>query len=84
MFCWDLLIINGIIYYLYTTQTADNYLAIKRDLNTFQNIHKRNIEETKRKYYENIFFKYKNDIKNTWDTIKQTLNRQNLNNDNYR
>ena len=31
--------------FMQTPQTADNYVAIKRDLNTINNIIKRNIEE---------------------------------------
>ena len=36
---------------------------------------RKQIMETKRKYYDHIFSLYKNDIKNTWKIWNETLNR---------
>ena len=36
---------------------------------------RKQIREAKRKYYDHIFSLYKNDIKNTWKILNETLNR---------
>ena len=35
----------------------------------------KNIREAKKQYFDRIFTAYKNDIKKTWKTINETLNR---------
>ena len=34
------------------------------------------ISEAKAKYYSDLFHKYQNDVKNTWDTIKTAINKR--------
>ena len=36
---------------------------------------KQSITEAKQMYYHTFFYKYKNNIKGTWSTIKSLLNR---------
>ena len=55
--------------------TDEIYNMKKTNFKTFERIVKNNIETTKRKYYFEIFKKYKNDMKNTWKTINETLSR---------
>ena len=55
--------------------TDEVYNMKKTNFKTFERIVKINIETAKRKYYFEIFRKYKNDMKNTWKTINETLSR---------
>ena len=43
---------------------------------TYERIVKNKIEETKQKYYFDKFTSQKNDMKKTWATIDETLNRK--------
>ena len=45
------------------------------NLNTYNKILKNNIRVAKKDYYKACFNRYKNDIKNTWVTINDILNR---------
>ena len=54
-----------------------SYLALKTNLKTYNKILKRNIEQTKRLYYETSFNKYKNGSKGTWKVINELTNRTN-------
>ena len=44
--------------------------------NTYERILKNKIGKTKQKYYFDKFTAQKNDMKKTWDTIDETLNRK--------
>ena len=50
---------------------------VKQRFKGFDKIVKKNIKEAKRIYFDKIFIAYRNDIKNTWRTINETLNRNN-------
>ena len=47
----------------------------KINLNTYNNILKRSIREAKKLYYESCFDRYKTDIRKTWSTINDILNK---------
>jgi len=49
--------------------------TLKNNLNTYNNILRRNIREAKSLYYNQLFDKFKNDIRNTWITIKEIINK---------
>jgi len=50
------------------------YAQLKLNLNTYNKILKKAIREAKITYYNNKFYQFKNDIKNTWKTIKEIIN----------
>ena len=52
---------------------TSEYLALKQNISCYNSILKKSIREAKRIYYQNVFDKYKNDIKNTWKTISELL-----------
>ena len=54
---------------------SERHANLKVNLKTYQSILRRLIRDTKKCYYQHQFDKFKNDIKNTWGTIKQILNR---------
>ena len=58
-----------------TPVDSERHTILKLNLNTYQSILKRLIRDAKKQYYQKQFEKYKNDVKNTWGTIKQILNR---------
>ena len=58
-----------------TPVDSERHSILKLNLNTYQSILKRLIRNAKKQYYQKQFEKYKNDVKNTWGTIKQILNR---------
>ena len=75
-------IINSIAYrdklHLKLKQTpvdSAEYFIIKNNLSVYNVILKKMIREAKIKYYNEIFEKYKHDIKNTWKTINSILAR---------
>ena len=45
------------------------------NLNTYNNILKKNIRLAKSQYYHNVFERFKKDVKNTWKTIKELISR---------
>ena len=49
------------------------YPQLSTNLKTYNKILKKLIREAKKTYYENIFSKFKNDVKNTWLTIKSLI-----------
>ena len=49
----------------------------KINFKTFENIVNINIAETKRLYYHNTFQNYKNNVKQTWNVIHDTLDKRN-------
>ena len=46
------------------------------NLHTYNNILKRSIRKAKADYYYSRFEKYKNDMRNTWVTIKEIISRE--------
>ena len=50
---------------------SERHSILKLNLKTYQSILKRLIRDAKKQYYQKQFEKYKNDVKNTWSTIKQ-------------
>ena len=54
---------------------SDQHPVLKINLNTYQLYLKRLIRSAKKNDYQGQFSKFKNDIKNTWRTIKQIINR---------
>ena len=51
------------------------YHTLKTNLSTYNKILKETIKQAKHQYYHYIFDKYKKDIKNTWKTIKEIMNK---------
>ena len=54
---------------------SEMYTHLKTNLKTYQVILKRLIRNAKKAYFQKKFNKYKGDIQNTWQTIKEILNR---------
>ena len=54
-------------------QDDREYLELKHNLSIYNGILKKTIRETKAEYYHKTFETYKNDIKNTWQTISMIL-----------
>ena len=51
-----------------------NQLKIR--FNRFRNILRQSIKDAKRLYFQRIFEKFKHDIKKTWSTINEKLQRK--------
>ena len=49
--------------------------TLKTNLHTYNNILKKSIRDAKKLYYERIFTQFKHDIKKTWSTINDLLNK---------
>ena len=60
-----------------TTDNTD-YQIKQVNLKTYERILKNMIEESKQKYYFDMFSAQKNDMKKTWATIDETLNRKKI------
>jgi hypothetical protein len=58
-----------------TDPNAAIYQTLEHNLRTFNSILQRNINTAKKMYYEQTFFKHVNDIKKTWSTINDLLNK---------
>ena len=54
---------------------SERHANTKVNLKTYQSILRRLIRDAKKSYYQHQFDKFKNDIKNTWGTMKHILNR---------
>ena len=52
------------------------YVTLKNEFTVFKNTLRRSINEAKRLYYLRTFALYKNDMKQTWSVIKDTLQRK--------
>jgi hypothetical protein len=52
-----------------------SYQAVKFNLQTYNRIIKQCIRQAKQIYYQNCFTKFKNDMKNTWSTINDIINK---------
>ena len=57
-----------------------NYELFKSEFKTYEKTLKLLINTVKKNYYNNQFKKFSNDIKYTWRTIKDVLNRNRSNN----
>ena len=51
------------------------YEVLKARFNTYRNILNKAISKAKRMYYLNVFTQFKNNIKQTWKVIKETLHK---------
>ena len=58
-----------------TLVTHINYENIKQRFKSYEKIVKKDIKEAKQRYFDQIFTAYKSDMKKTWKTINETLNR---------
>ena len=58
-----------------TSVTHINYENIKQRFKSYEKIVKKDIKEAKQRYFDQIFTAYKSDMKKTWKTINETLNR---------
>ena len=58
-----------------TPVTHINYENIKQRFKSYEKIVKKDIKEAKQRYFDQIFTAYKSDMKKTWKTINETLNR---------
>ena len=69
------------MYVTWKTTSVDhiNYEQIKQRFKSYEKIVKKNIKEAKQRYFDQIFTAYKNDMKKTWKTINETLNRNKKN-----
>ena len=52
---------------------SESYATLKAEFKAYQSSLRRSINEAKRLYYIKVFNMYKNDIKQTWAIIKDTL-----------
>ena len=52
------------------------YVTLKNEFTVFKNTLRRSINEAKQLYYLRTFALYKNDVKQTWSVIKDTLQRK--------
>ena len=60
-----------------TSQNSPDFAAHKTNLSTYNRILKQSIKIAKKKYYNSLFDKFETDLKNTWATIGDILNRNN-------
>ena len=58
-----------------TPITHDNYEQITQNFKIYEKDTVNNIREAKKQYFDRIFTVYQSDIKKTWRTINETLNR---------
>jgi dimeric dUTPase (all-alpha-NTP-PPase superfamily) len=58
-----------------TSQESALYDQLKLNLGTYNKILRKAIREAQQLYYHSKFNSYKNDIKNTWITIKSIINK---------
>ena len=58
-----------------TPITHDNYEQIKQNFKIYEKDTVYNIREAKKQYCDRIFTAYQSDMKKTWRTINETLNR---------
>ena len=60
-------------------QDSPEHNRMEYNLKTYNGYLKQCIRTAKREYYVHEFTKYKNDIRKTWDTLKDIINKKNLN-----
>ena len=54
----------------------DAYEKLKVRFNRYRNVLKQSIKDAKRIYFQNIFAKFKHDIKRIWSIINESLHRK--------
>ena len=57
-------------------RNVDAYEHLKVRFNRYRNILKHSIKDAKRIYFQNIFARFKHDIKRTWSIINESLHRK--------
>ena len=57
---------------------SDLYETLKAHFNKYRNILKKTIAKAKRINYVEVFSRFKNNIKQTWKVIKETLHKNNF------
>ena len=57
---------------------SDLYGTLKAHFNKYRNILKKTIAKAKRIYYVDVYNRFKNNIKQTWKVIKETLHKNNF------
>ena len=60
-----------------STRNIDVYEHLKIRFIRFRNILRQSIKDAKKIYFQNIFTKFKHDIKRTWSVINESLHRKN-------
>ena len=60
-----------------STRNIDVYEHLKIRFIRFRNILRQSIKDAKKIYFQNIFTKFKHDIKRTWAVINESLHRKN-------
>ena len=58
-----------------STNNVNEYSKKKKNFQTFEKIVDQNIIDAKYFYYHNIFLEQRGDMKKTWATINESLNR---------
>ena len=61
-----------------TSKESPNYVDIQTNFKTYRNIIRSSIMFAKRDYYQRMFNTFSNDMKKTWQTINDTLNRSKI------
>ena len=59
-----------------TSKDSINYPDLLSNFKVYKNIIRRSIMHAKRDYYRNAFNRYSANMKKTWQTISETLNRR--------
>ena len=57
------------------------YDLLKHNLKIYNNYLNQCIRSAKKEFYHNEFSKYKNDIRKTWDTLKEIINKKTFKSD---
>ena len=58
-----------------TPTSSEEYCRLKTNLLTYKNKLKHNIKQAKQLYYRDFFITYKNNIKKTWNGIKEVMGK---------
>ena len=66
------------MYKILVQSRCDLYETLKAHFNKYRNILKKTIAKAKRIYYVEVFNQFKNNIKQTWKVIKETLHKNNF------
>ena len=64
-----------------TSKNSTDYPVLLSNFKVYKNIIRRSIMHAKRDYYRNAFNRYSTNMKKTWQTISETLNRRKGNRD---
>ena len=66
-----------------THPNSSNYEIININLKTYNTIFKHTIGAAKKVYFENRFYRFKNDIKNTWKVFNEFISKKQIKNYHY-